>query len=202
MQRLKDKMQVPPGGFKYFQPESRATVSSNTWDRLIADIREHRIANSIPIGPLFDAEIQDSLCAKLPAGCPDCEHYDPNYTAPPTVPTTFQQAITFLKVMTKLTLRGRSGLVDKAEADRRAGICRGCPLNKPIDGCTTCRNLVKYVAEAVGNLKAAGSESLEGCAVCGCENRAAVWIDKELQLSAQPAEVRAAFPSWCWKRSQ
>ena len=91
-------------------------------------------------------------------------------------------------------------LVDPAEAERRAVICASCPMNVPIEGCVMCKTILRKIAEYVGARTTPHCNLLQGCGVCGCELKVAVWVDLETQQQAIDPETNAAFPSGCWKR--
>jgi hypothetical protein len=57
---------VPPGGFRYIQPETEKLISASNWNALKANVAQHRKANGLPIGTDFEAELQDWLCRRLP----------------------------------------------------------------------------------------------------------------------------------------
>lgn len=56
---------VPPGGFRYIQPESGKLISGSSWQQLRQNVIEHRRANKYPIGTDLDAELQDWLCGRI-----------------------------------------------------------------------------------------------------------------------------------------
>jgi hypothetical protein len=57
---------VPPGGFRYVQPESGKLISAPSWHGLKSNVAAHRKANTYPIGTDFDAELQDWICRRIP----------------------------------------------------------------------------------------------------------------------------------------
>lgn len=57
---------VPPGGFRYVQPESGKYLSASSFTGLKSNVQQHRRANGYPIGTDFDAELQDWLCRRIP----------------------------------------------------------------------------------------------------------------------------------------
>lgn len=63
---LNDKNLVPPGGFRYRQAETEFTITAPSWKDLLARVKEHRIANNLPIGLEFDREVERQLAAALP----------------------------------------------------------------------------------------------------------------------------------------
>ena len=94
-------------------------------------------------------------------------------------------------------------VVTQQEAERRAGICRGCPNNQKayILGCKECSNIVGKIASgifsAVGDKKTSQDSHLENCAVCACNLRILVHCpEKVLSDHKDPNHV---FPSFCWQ---
>lgn len=79
---LNNPNEVPPGGFRYFQAETKFLVTAPSWKDLLARVQAHRMANVIPIGSNFDQEIQDAVCAQAPPET--CTDNNPNRT--PEVP--------------------------------------------------------------------------------------------------------------------
>lgn len=63
---------VPPGGFRYIQPETGRLLSAPNWQQLRSNVAEHRRANNLPIGTDFDAEIQDWICKHIPDASMHC----------------------------------------------------------------------------------------------------------------------------------
>lgn len=57
---------VPPGGFRYIQPESGKHFSASSFRAMANNVLAHRRANGFPIGTDFEAELQDWLCRKIP----------------------------------------------------------------------------------------------------------------------------------------
>src|SRR5688572_18378649 len=66
--KLLQKVTVPPGGYRYFQKETKTTIRSPSFDDLLADVRKHRQANGITTNGDLASEIEDQLCQVLPAG--------------------------------------------------------------------------------------------------------------------------------------
>lgn len=56
---------VPPGGFRYVQPESQKLISAPNFNQLRSDVIRHRKANTYPIGTDLDAELQDWICRRI-----------------------------------------------------------------------------------------------------------------------------------------
>lgn len=56
---------VPPGGFRYVQPESGKQFSASNFRALKDQVAQHRRSNGYPIGTDFDAELQDWICKRI-----------------------------------------------------------------------------------------------------------------------------------------
>lgn len=201
MQKLLEQNTVPPDGFRYFQPETKTTVRGGDYYNLFANVKAHRLANNIPLGPNWQAEVEDQLCQTLPPGF--CKEQIP------------RPEQTVINVSTRLNWadveRGAAVFVgwaidgapcvDQAEADRRASICATCYFNVGGDfGCRTCGGAVNMIRRAVGARKTAAGNYLKTCAVCKCFNAIQVWFPVEQLARGVTPEQMPMFPHFCWKK--
>ena len=76
---LNNPNEVPPGGYRYFQEETKFLIAAPSWKDLLDRVKKHRQANVLPIGSEFDQEIQNWVCAQIPDNW--CTGADPNRTA-------------------------------------------------------------------------------------------------------------------------
>lgn len=90
--------------------------------------------------------------------------------------------------------------VSPEEANRRAAICVGCPLNRVVGGCLGCIKFADIVATANGSRSTEFDEKLENCLVCGCSNKAQVWLPLEFLHTDKHKERNHQFPDHCWKK--
>jgi hypothetical protein len=58
--------EVPAGGFRYTDPETKAVISAPSWRELLHKAKDHRRANQLPIGAGFDDEVEQQLAGVLP----------------------------------------------------------------------------------------------------------------------------------------
>jgi len=80
--------------------------------------------------------------------------------------------------------------VDKSEAERRAAVCRSCPLSANVSACPFCK-------AALSRFKKDQSIDVpDGCRACGCYMPAKIWIKREYLGSADDFE----FHPCCWMR--
>lgn len=201
MQRLIEPDVVPPDGYRYFQAETRVTIRGGDYRDLFLQVKAHRLANNIPLGPLWQDEVEDQLCRALPSGF--CRQTNPNRDR--------------INVATRVTWgdieRGTSAMVnwalggmaycDQALAEKRADICSRCFYNVQIqERCGGCGALVNLVHRAIGGRKTRSDPSLRQCAVCKCSNAVQVHFPIEQLATTVPPEMLKQFPDWCWKKEE
>lgn len=190
---------VPPGGFRYFVPETKTRVVAPDWKSLVSKVISNLSANGHVPSALIESEIQEQLCASLPPG--QCM----NEAGKPV--ESRAQSLTWTEVKRgTLTLiawakAGRQK-VDQLTAEARAKTCSECPYNQAIDGCSSCnagvlREMVNMIVNG-GTTKA--ENLLHACAFCGCSNKAQIWIPLEILHKHTPDDLLEALPDWCWKR--
>lgn len=107
--------------------------------------------------------------------------------------------VNFLKVL-KHWVFHNPALVEPEEADRRAAICATCPYNVDAVGCFGCANVAGMIFDVVKDRSTPHDGQLKNCQVCGCVNRAQVWVPKETLDKGVTAEMREDFPAHCWKK--
>lgn len=73
---------VPPGGWKYTQPETALLITDADYEALKSSVVEHRNANNLPIGADIDGEIQTQICYGLSSEW--CDDSPPVPTVPPS----------------------------------------------------------------------------------------------------------------------
>jgi hypothetical protein len=101
---------------------------------------------------------------------------------------------------------GSGGQIEPpAEAQRRADICKTCPMNVGGMVVTTAVAMAVKQHLAVKNqlqLRVSGEKSLHLCSACGCVLRLLIWQPIDMvrsELSNQEAEL---LPPHCWKLSK
>ena len=191
---LSNLMHVPPGGWNYVQPQSNLEIHGGDYYDLREKVRQHRLLNRFITGPELDAEIQEQICAKLPAEarasfCYDCQ------AKPVERMLELNDIKHFLKVAKSWAVK--PSFVSQREANRRAEICASCPKNLPIHGCRACQNLVKWTLSLIGHRVTPFDDKLGGCEVCGCGNAAQVHLP--LSVLAKGLTPEMEFPDFCWK---
>lgn len=73
MNSFKDPNWVPPGGYRYQQPESGLQFHENYWVNLVNKVRAHRIANQYPLGLNWEQQLIDYNCEANPEWCADTQ---------------------------------------------------------------------------------------------------------------------------------
>jgi hypothetical protein len=201
MQRLIEQHTVPPDGYRYFQPETRMTIRGGDYWDLFTQVHKHRKVNNIPLGPIWEAEVEDQLCQSLPAGF--CKEADPN-KRPMGMSTRieYDDLARGMEVMIEWAKQGRPH-VEQDLAEKRAAICTRCFYNVNLStGCHACRGALNLTLRAVGGRKTSLDNYLKTCAVCKCANAAQVHFPAEVLAEGTPEVMLPLFPDFCWKKAE
>lgn len=194
MARIKHFRIVPPGGWKYVQPETGVRFESFDFDDLVRQVKAHREYKALPVD-LIAEDIERQLCAGLgPEWCAAEPGEDYRPVRDLTAELTTAMALSLGKAVTGFIASGAQ-FVDKAEAERRAGICRGCPFNKPAKLCS-CSAVYSLVEALIPKDRKEIGVSV--CMACGCSLQAKVNLPLEVVNASNSPDV--VFPQWCWQR--
>lgn len=187
---------VPPGGWKYVDPDTGFRVGVPTYQAMLNKVAVHRRANNLL--PLSEASIQDILCQQAHEGV--CGGTQEKGAALVHAEITGADAINGTKVIFSLVKSG-GRLVKQEEAERRAKICSSCPLNVDYkSGCASCATtLAGFVLKITKKRKTTMDGNLKACGVCHCMNTAQVHVPyKHLKKGITPA-MDDLWPEECWK---
>lgn len=184
-------MHIPPGGWKYVQPETETEIRGGDYYSLIEKVRRHRHLNYLDTREIED-QVQAQICEGMStdARAIYCRDSAVHPNLEPHASIAFDDVKHFLK-----TIRNTRRFVAQSEADRRSEICASCPRNTAIAGCSACRNLIGLVFNVIGNRHTPLDARLRACGVCGCELKTAV----HLPLEAFPKVAGHEYPPWCWR---
>jgi hypothetical protein len=198
MQKLLEPNTVPPGGFRFFQPETRTWITAADYRNLFVNVRDHRKANNLPLDPLWEEKVEDSLCRQLPPGL--CKETG----KPGQHPRNVFNLITWDQVYNgTITLASWAQMgfskVDQELATKRGDICSRCYLNVSIGGlCGSCRHLQDLAAAFTQGRVTAADHYLKACAVCKCSLRVKVWTPIDAISDGTPDSQLPDYPEWCW----
>lgn len=191
---------IPYGNYWfYIQPETGAEIKGTTWTIFLNNIRAYRKANGLPIGLGFEDEIEAYVCEHQSSECEQRIDGKPRKRA-----FTLDDIVAGSRVMLSHWFNNRK-VVDRKEAERRADICVGCPMNtkfaKPCSGvCAALAEVVNAVTNAQGTDR---DYKLHQCEICNCYLSAAIWVSLDLQVNVLSDDQKAAFEAVqpCWKKA-
>src|SRR5687768_933419 len=153
---------VPPGGFRYFQAETKLWIKGATIDGLEKAVVGHRQANHLPVGTDIRGEIEQQICE---AAGPEWCQGENTWTA--KIQTAWRAVVQGTTTLVDWALQG-GRRVSADEADARAAICAPCQYNRPVD-CIPCNSqkltdvVASFASEATPH-----SKYLKSCAICSC----------------------------------
>ncbi len=195
MARMRFANTVPPRGWFFIQLETKLRITGESLGDLAAKVVSHRAYKGLPGATLDQAklDIERQICSRL--GKRDClpEGTSDEWKPVNDVPTLkLSQVMSFSKAAIEWIGSGRE-LVDKAEADRRAEICKGCPLNNPLVGCK-CSIFYKMINKAIPFERR--DPGLGICGSCGCSLIAKTNLPASTIKAAESGKT--AYPAHCW----
>lgn len=174
--------------------ETKTFFVSYGWNELVRMVSAHLKGNGIHIPADLNLEMMARYCelTKSPACAPD----DPYATERQSFMRDSQR---FLRAMEDAVMHG--GLVDQAEAERRAAICEACPQNQPSKwmwcfGCSVRTAAAKLASMTLG-VSTSHDANLKQCGVCHCNLKLKVFCGKEVMSEPQFAKL---WPDHCWMR--
>lgn len=189
----------PPDSYRWHSPTGYVVKADDRheWFRAIRKFADN---NSIELPENWQAEAEDRLCRVLPPGW---SKYEDGSTPKTFLNARFEAGD--LARGTEVLVRigaAPDPLVDQQTAEERARICAACPANVRVSGCYSCQPIADYVARVKGARKTQAESVLNGCAVCRCSLRAAVWIKDEISSHGITPAMHDQFQTlpWCWKR--
>ena len=198
---LKRRNTAPPGGFKFYQAETRFAMTAENEDQLIDLVMAHRqYRGLVPTDrESVRLDIERQICTRLGHG--DCK---PEGKDDPWVPldgskklVTMGAVLAFSKAAFAFVSSGFE-LAPMEEVQRRAEICRACPLNQPMTGCS-CNTFYKAIEAAVSRERRL--EGLHVCKACDCSLVAKVNLT-DAQVVASNEGRGILFPAGaCWQKT-
>ena len=195
MIKIKKRNLVPPGGWKFKDPDSGFWLEGRSIEQLVSNVIYSRKKNGYT-GSLdveeTEQEVLKQICSII--GEPHCKS-DEEMTIYEDKTGIFKlDKITSIASATLEMAKGDS-LVDVKELTRRQAICNKCFLNRPARGCA-CASVYKMINAAVPENRR--DENLEMCGACGCMINAKI----QLPMSAVNAANKGSnnkYPSHCWQ---
>ena len=195
---------VPPGGWKYTDPDTGALFGVPTYPAMQNKVAVHRRGNNLK--PLSQAEVEHIMCLQASEGVcggnrEDVPVHIPNQ--PVAAKMSGTDVLNGTKVIFSLKKSGGK-LVSPEVAESRARICSKCPQNVPYEGgCATCvQQLSNIVKKVVGEGKTSMDENLKACGVCKCINKVQVWVPYEHLVKGITRSMDGLWPSECWKNPE
>jgi hypothetical protein len=196
MLTIVDKQLIPPGEFRYQQPETGFKIQTRSWSQMLQQVHSHRVGNlGCDIQEGWQARLEHDYCLQNSLDgtqwCSDEKYYAPDESRP----LHWFDIQRFLFSMIQWVAGGRK-LVEQDEAERRAAICATCPKNVDLHvACPSCVKLDALIAETKGDRATSLDASLRNCEVCRCHNSTAVFFPLESM-----SNKGLTFPDFCWKR--
>jgi|KBSMisStaDraftv2_1062788.scaffolds.fasta_scaffold01511_27 hypothetical protein len=217
--RLRDRNKFPPGGFRFYVPETRWSIQPwVSFDVAVQQIIQHRQANPFltqskgwSTDPGIVADELDAfnaaVCEQMrwmdfigegggPAGPPKAmSHQSPSSRS--------AQVVAGVKTIAAWELAG-GNVVDRALANARAKTCSACIKNESGDLLSffteQAARLIKLQLETKNNMKLSTDfDPLLGvCSACGCVNKLKVWAPLDIILKEMKPETKAALAANCW----
>lgn len=217
MVKLRDRVHYPPGGYRWYQPETN--WAPPTWlpfhDTVLAII-DHRNRNphqrdrfgwSVDYNTV--SEELDLYNARI---CHEMKWFDriqgdgipdpPPKTIPRPVLQSGRPVVAGVKSLAEWTIDGE--VVPAEVAGARAGICADCPVNKP-------GSMTDFLTEAAAKLihrqfeirqsrelSTPFDDKLGLCDACGCPLRLKVFAPLRIIEKYLSAEVRGKLDPRCW----
>jgi hypothetical protein len=198
--KLKTKQQCPYGGrFDLNLPEKGMVGMGSDFAMLYRNICEWRRANGWPQGLGLEDEVEQETCLRYPQ---ECIGVDERLIARRHF--TISDVATGTRAFKNQVVAGNP-LVSQEEADRRASICRACPMNGPIaGGCASCSAGAELLGLLVRGRTTPYDDKLSNCRICACFIKTAVHWALEPQWEAlsqgQRDQFAFAHERWnCWK---
>lgn len=189
-----DTVMGDPFGWWYRVADTRCVFVSYGWNSLMKMVREHMGSNGIAIPEDLGRTMMEEYCANT--GSVVCAENNPHQTK---MQRMWDQGSRFFRTIKQMVTRGES-LVPQEEAERRAAICAGCPLNDDgLQNCSTC-GAKGFIAEMTGytiGKSTSQDAALKTCGVCGCVNRLKVWFPVDCM---DYTDLRKMWPEHCWMR--
>ncbi len=201
MALLKSRRTTPPGQWTYRQAETEFTIKAENEDALIDLVIAHRAYRNLPMGDRESVrkEIERQICTRLGHG--ECK---PESKNDPWVPqdgskkvVTMSTVLAFSKAAFAFVSSGFE-LAPMEEVKRRAEICRACPLNQPMTGCS-CNVFYRAIDAAVSAERRL--PGLHVCKACDCSLVAKVNLT-ESQVVASNEGRKITWPDGvnCWQK--
>ena len=192
---ITDTTIVPPGGWTYHQPETDFTMTDLSLEGLRVQIKNHRLGNQLDLDPDWWERVQEEMCA---SNAKFAERYcDPNaVTATGSRPFIAEDLFKFFKSMRAWAKNGFTPVAPEV-AEARREICRACPQNIDVKGCTPCRGALRWLGVFMSKEEANNeNDGLRNCGVCRCVLRLKVLLpDDAIAANVTPSED---YPANCW----
>lgn len=183
---------TPPGGWKYTQAESGYQMVSMTVPGLRKLIEEHRKSNGYDLSPGWWEVVQVELCLDPSTGY-SCLESEPE----PERRMEIIDLLRFFRTMREWGLKRGFGRVAPEIAQERARVCKTCPMNTTVKGCTGCHGVVRWVGEYLTTEEAAiGDGKLHNCGVCKCVLSLKVHLPADVIKDSEKSDL--VYPSHCW----
>jgi hypothetical protein len=194
MLTIVDKQLIPPGEFRYQQPETGFKIQTRSWSQMLQQVHSHRVGNlGCDIEAGWQARLEHDYCLQNSLDgtqwCSDEKYYAPDESRP----LHWSDIQRFLFSMIQWVAGGRK-LVEQDEAERRAAICATCPKNVDLHvACPSCVKLDALIAETKGDRATSLDASLRNCEVCRCFLPTLVFYPEEAI-----SKKGLTYPPNCW----
>jgi hypothetical protein len=201
MQKLLEQNTVPPGGFRYFQAETRTWIDAPDYVEFFSRVKAHRQANNIPLDQFWADKVEDQLCQSLPPGL--CKQTLPlGQTRNVFGRISWDQVYNGTTTLASWAFKGFPK-VDQATATARGDICSRCYYNVSVSGvCASCSHLQNLAAAFTQGRVTAADHYLKACAVCRCSLRVKVWATIEAISAGTPDTDLPKYPDFCWIKNE
>jgi hypothetical protein len=188
-------VEAPPGGWRYTVPETGVTITGAFFEETWRKVVRHHAANGLP-EPSRE-RVEDQSCRESSGVGTRCGPVKPKPVAGMLPHLTLGLVERFLKTVWE-TLKARD-FVSLEEAERRAEICRSCPLaTGGIGGCEGCFSLIRKAKDFVGTSPIKFEENKDACGACGCFLPAKILISNKT-LDKAEGEQRPRYWEKCWR---
>lgn len=200
MKIIRDKnLWLPKDVRSYEDPDTGVLVVGDTFRQLAVRSRQHRMSRGLPTENV-DLKVEESICARLPEGHNYCRTAEDHMRIRKPLKTAFNwEDIKNFAASVRDTLQ--LGEVSQSEADDRSDICKGCPYNVNLPGCTSCSGLTRLAANTIfsflGKKTVRQEDHLKQCGICGCSLTAKVWAQYPKE-NPQVKKHLEDYPEWCW----